>query len=134
MHPSLVSTQNRTKETMEVTEARPDVRDDHVERPCGRLPILDELTDRELAEIDASEWYVPSADEGRRLAQAGDRLGVYLMAYRGRQEAAAGRGLCNRIVPARLDTSALDEIAAIETALPGVVIVAYQRPLRRRQC
>jgi hypothetical protein len=118
---------------MEVIEAWPDTRGDPVERPCERLPILDQFEDRELAEIDTSEWYVPSADEGRQLAQAGDRLGVYLMAYRVRQEAAAGRGLCNRIVPAPLDAAALDAIAAIETALPGVVIVAYQRPLRRRQ-
>jgi hypothetical protein len=99
----------------------------------GRLPILGELEDRELAEIDTSEWYVPSADEGRRLAQTADRLGVYLMTYRVQQEAAAGRGLCNRIVPARLDTSALEEITRIETALSDVVIVAYERPLRRRQ-
>jgi hypothetical protein len=119
---------------MEMIEARPDAHGDSLERPYERLPILDELTDRELAEIDTSEWYVPSADEGRRLAQAGDRLGVYLMTYRARQEAAAGRGLCSRIVAAPLDAATLDEIAAIETALPGVVIVAYQRPLRRRQC
>ena len=114
-------------------DARPDTRDAPVERPCGRLPILDELRDHELAEIDTSEWYVPSTDEARRLAQAGDRLGVYLMAYRARQQAAAGRGLCSRIVAAPLDAAALDKIAAIETALPGVVVVAYQRPLRRRQ-
>ena len=125
--------QNRGKETMEVIDARSDVRDDPAERPCARLPILDQLTPHELAEIDTSEWYEPSADEVRRLAQAGDRLGVYLMAYRARQVAEAGRGLCNRIVPAPLDASALDAIAAIETALPGVVVVAYQRPLRRRQ-
>ena len=125
--------QNRGKETMEVIDARANVRDASAERPCARLPILDQLTDRELAEIETSEWYVPSADEARRLAQAGDRLGVYLMAYRARQQAAAGRGLCSRIVAAPLDAAALDEIAAIETALPGVVIVAYQRPLRRRQ-
>jgi hypothetical protein len=117
---------------MEVIEAWPDTRGDPVERPCQRLPILDQFEDRELAEIDTSEWYVPSADEGRQLAQAGDRLGVYLMAYRGRQEAEVGRGLCNRIVPARLDTSALDEILEIEAALPDVAIVAYERPLRRR--
>jgi len=117
-----------------VIEAWPDTRDDPVERPCGRLPILDEFEDCELAEIDTSEWYVPSAEESRRLVQAGDRLGVFLVAYRVRQEAEVGRGLCNRIVPARLDTSALAEIIGIETALPGVVIVAYERPLRRRQC
>ncbi|CAN7758776.1 hypothetical protein LJR220_002613 [Bradyrhizobium sp. LjRoot220] len=113
-------------------EAWPDTRDNPVERPCGRLPILDQFEDGELAGIDASEWYLPSADEGRRLAQAGDRLGVYLMAYRVRQEAAAGRGLCNRIVPARLDPSALDEVLEIETAIADVAIVAYERPLRRR--
>lgn len=100
----------------------------------GRLPILDEFEDLELAEIDTSDWYVPSADEGHRLARAGDRLGVYLMAYRIQQEAEVGQGLCNRIVPARLDTSALEEIIRIEAALPDVVIVAYQRPLRRLQC
>lgn len=113
-------------------EARPDTRDNPVERPCGRLPILDQFEDCELAEIDASEWYVPSADEGRQLAQAGDRLGVYLMAYRVRQAAEVGRGLCNRIIPARLDPAALDEILEIETAFPDAVIVAYERPLRRR--
>jgi hypothetical protein len=43
---------------MEVIEAWPDTRDDPVERPCGRLPILDQFEDRELAEIDTSEWYV----------------------------------------------------------------------------
>lgn len=98
----------------------------------GRLPILDQFEACELAEIDTSEWYVPSADEGRQLAQAGDRLGVYLMAYRARHEAEVGRGLCNRIVAARLDPAALDEILEIESAFPDVAIVAYDRPLRRR--
>src|SRR5688572_4410555 len=79
------------QETIEVIDTRSDVHNDPVECPGGRLPILDQLSDHELAEIDTSEWYVPSADEARRLAQAGDRLGVYLMAYRARQEAAAGR-------------------------------------------
>ena len=42
-------------------EARSATRDDPVERPCGRLPILDQFEDCELAEINTSEWYVPSA-------------------------------------------------------------------------
>ena len=116
-----------------MNEAWPDTPDNPARRPCGRLPILDQLDDGELAEIDTSEWYLPSADEGRRLAQAGDRLGVYLMAYRARHEAKVGRGLCNRIVAARLDPAALDEILEIESAFPDVAIVAYERPLRRRE-
>jgi hypothetical protein len=123
---------SRTRDT-DVIEARPDIRDAPVDRACGRLPILDEFEDCELVEIDTSEWYVPSADEGDRLAQTADRLGVYLMTYRVQQEAEAGRGLCNLIVPARLDTSALEEIIRIEAAFTDVVIVAYERPLRRRR-
>ncbi|MET3844476.1 hypothetical protein [Bradyrhizobium sp. OAE829] len=116
-----------------MTEAWPDTRDNHAMRPCGRLPILDQFENCELAKIDASEWYVPNADERRLLTQAGDRLGVYLMAYRVRQVAETGRGLCNRIVAARLDPAALDAILEIESAFPDVAIVAYERPLRRRE-
>jgi hypothetical protein len=96
------------------------------------LPVLNEIDESSLSQLDSSEWFRPSAEQARRLRAAADRLGVYLMAYRANCGASAGKGLCNLIAVAELDAAKLDEIASLENACPDAAIVAYERPIRQR--
>jgi hypothetical protein len=110
------------------------MRNGRLEEFRNMLPVLTEIDDRMLAGIDASEWYLPSADQGRLLEAVSRRHDIHLMTYREGQPAKTGEGLCSRIVAANLNDSALEEIARLETAMPGAIVVAYARPLRQRNC
>jgi hypothetical protein len=96
------------------------------------LPVLNEIDESSLSQLDSSEWFRPSAAQARRLEAAADRMGVFLMAYRANCRATGGKGLCNLIAAAELDAAKIGEIASLEIAYPDVTIVAYERPIRKR--
>jgi hypothetical protein len=82
--------------------------------------------DLDLAEL------IPVTSELRRYCRSLEcTLGVHIAAYRA---GAIGRptGLCTVYETASLGRSDLDRIRATEARHPGVVLVAYRRPLRRR--
>lgn len=108
------------------------MRAEHLAEFRERLSILSGCDERILAGIDSSEWYMPSPDDSHMLAVIADRLNLHLMTYRAGQLSEGKQGLCRRLVPAILDEAALEEIARLETTMPGAIVVAYARPLQTR--
>ncbi len=96
-----------------------------------RLPWLAELGSEQLERLDRSDWHLPSQTALTRLREVGDALGVHLMAYR-RNAGPAKDGLCSTVAAAPLAAADLERIRAAEIDDPDCVVVAYQRPLKRR--
>ena len=96
-----------------------------------RLPWLAELGPEQIERLDRSDWHLPSPAALARLHGLGDALGVHLMAYR-RNAAPAQDGLCATVAAAPLGAAEFERIRATEIDDPECLVVAYQRPLKRR--
>jgi hypothetical protein len=84
------------------------------------------------AAIDRSELAADGADARRELARLEAETGHHIAAYR---EGAAPRenALCRFLEPAPVGREDLERLRAAERRVPGVVFVAYRRPVTRRR-
>ena len=82
-------------------------------------------------DIDVGELVPPTADLRRQCQTLERTLGAHVAAYRAGATGGHG-GLCSIYETALLLPAHLERIRAAEKQHPGVVFVAYRRPLRRR--
>ncbi len=97
----------------------------------GTVEILPWLPGELAAEIDLSELAPPTAAIADVCAELGLVLDAHVAAYRA---TALGRptGLCSVFQVAGLALPSVDRLIAAERRFPGIVFVAYRKPLLRR--
>lgn len=97
------------------------------------LPFLRELPSALLERLDTASLHSPEGDAARLRASLEKELGCHIATYRAGYPQSDGRlHLCRLLAPASLTPARLKILQQAEAAFHknGIVIVAYEKPLR----
>jgi len=101
------------------------------------LPFLKHLPSDILLRLDTSHFYLPSGEIARMRYDLERECGCHIMTYNLAPAVSVehqGLHLCRILTPACLNTTQLHRLRQAEVSFQGigVVIVAYEKPLRVR--
>jgi hypothetical protein len=83
--------------------------------------------------LDAEEFVPYDGDVALQTEVLARELGVFIAPYRSDRARMPGHvQLCQTFAPASLSADQVEQVSTAERRTPGVVFVAYARPLRRR--
>jgi hypothetical protein len=105
---------------------------------CQTLPFLRQMPVELLTGLDTSTLYVPSGTIAQIRCKLEQQLNYHIVTYRAAPPVLNGQErlhLCQLLLPASLTSAEIEQIRQAEIACQdeGVVLVAYEKPLRLRK-